>query len=249
MSIKVFNSLRHSFRKQIILLIVSCLFLSFASHAQGVELNRPDHDQLPYYFGIYLAYNSTYLHPSKNKKFLKDDSVLSAEPGASGGVALGFLATMHLTQRWEFRLNPNLIIGGAKFFTYTLSNPLPGEAAVVKKTLPSSIFTFPLQFKFNSDRIDNFRVYMMGDIYFATDLMANAGSRNAEDLVKLEKTDYGLETAIGFNFYMKFVTLSPELKFSYGLSNLHDRDKTLKYSSVFDKLESRMITFSLNLEQ
>lgn len=228
---------------------MACLFFSVAVHAQRTDLNRPEHDQMPYYFGIYLAYNSTYLHPSKDKRFLRDDSVLSAEPGASGGVALGFLATLHLNNRWEFRLNPNLIIGGAKFFTYTLNNPLPGEPAVVKKTLPSSIFTFPLQFKFNSDRIDNFRVYMLGDIYVATDLMANAGSRNAQDLVKLERNDYGLEAGIGFNFYMKFVTLSPELKFSYGLSNLHDRDKSLKYSSVFDKLQSRMITFSLNLEQ
>jgi len=248
MSIKAFR-IFYLIQKRIILLLMMCLFFSVVGHAQLTDLNRPEHDQMPYYFGIYLAYNSTYLHPSKDKKFLRDDSVLSAEPGASGGVALGFLATLHLNNRWEFRLNPNLIIGGAKFFTYTLNNPLPGEPAVVKKTLPSSIFTFPLQFKFNSDRIDNFRVYMLGDIYVATDLMANAGSRNAQDLVKLERNDYGLEAGIGFNFYMKFVTLSPELKFSYGLSNLHDRDKSLKYSSVFDKLQSRMITFSLNLEQ
>jgi hypothetical protein len=79
--------------------------------------------------------------------------------------------------------------------------------------------------------------------------MANAGSRNAEDLVKLEKNDFGLETGLGFNFYLKFVTLSPELKFSYGLANLHNRDRNLKFSSVFDKLQSRMITVSLNLEQ
>jgi hypothetical protein len=246
---KVFRNFGNRSLRQTVLFLIAFFSLSFAAKAQGVELNRPEHDQVPYYFGIYLAYNSTYLHPSKNPRFLENDSVLSAEPGASGGVALGFLATLHLNQRWEFRLNPNLIIGGAKFFTYTLNNPLPGEAPVIKKTLPSSIFTFPLQFKFNSDRINNFRVYMMGDVYVSTDLMANAGSRNAEDLVKLKRNDYGLETAIGFNFYLKFVTLSPELKFSYGLANLHDRDPNLKFSSVFDKLQSRMITFSLNLEQ
>ena len=134
-------------RKQIILIAPACIFFFFKTNAQPNELNRPDHDNLPYYFGIYLAYNSTYLHPSKNEKFLYDDSVLTAEPGASGGVALGFLATLKLNPRWEFRLNPNLIIGGAKFFTYTLKNPLPGENTVEKKTLPSSIFTFPLQFK------------------------------------------------------------------------------------------------------
>jgi len=239
----------HLLRKQIILITIACIFFFIKTNAQPRELNRPYHDFQPYYFGIYLAYNSTYLHPSKSKKFLSDDSVLSAEPGASGGVALGFLATLRLNPRWEFRLNPNLIIGGAKFFTYTLKNPQPGEDTVVKKTLPSSIFTFPLQLKFNSDRIDNFRVYMMFDGYVSSDLMANAGNRNAEDLIKLKRNDYGVEAAIGFNFYLKFVTLSPELKFSYGLANLHARDPNLKFSSVFGELQSRMITLSLNIEQ
>ena len=235
--------------KQVVLLVTTCIFLSATVHAQFKEPNRPEHDDLPYYFGIYLAYNNTYLHPSKSYKFLQDDSVLTAEPGSSGGVALGFLATFRYNSRFEFRLNPNLVIGGAKYFTYTLKNPLPGEDLTQKKTLPSSIFTFPIQVKFNSDRIDNFRVYLLLDAYVSTDLMANAGNRNAEDLIKLKKNDYGVETGIGCNLYMKFVTLSPELKFTYGMANIHARDPNLKYSSVFDKLQSRMITFSLNIEQ
>jgi len=239
----------HLLRKQIVLMITACLVFGTIAQAQLRELNRPEHDNLPYYFGIYLAYNNTYLHPTKSEKFLQDDSILTAEPGASGGVALGFLATFNLSKRWEFRLNPNLIIGGAKYFTYTLKNPQPFESLTEKKTLPSSIFTFPLQFKFNSDRIDNFRVYMLFDGYISSDLMANAGNRNAEDLIKLKKNDYGLETGLGFNFYLKFVTISPELKFSYGLANIHARDPNLKFSSVFDKLQTRMITFSLNIEQ
>ncbi|MEP6847055.1 MAG: hypothetical protein ABI861_13675 [Panacibacter sp.] len=128
-------------------MITACIVLSATGHAQFKEMNRPDHDYLPYYFGIYLAYNNTYLHPSKSYKFIQDDSILTAEPGASGGVALGFLATLNINRRLEFRLNPNLVIGGAKYFTYTLKNPQPGEELTQKKTLPSSIFTFPMQLK------------------------------------------------------------------------------------------------------
>ena len=43
-------------------------------------------------------------------------------------------------------------------------------------------------------------------------------------------------------------TVSPEIKFSYGITNLHQLDRGLKYSNVLDKLQSRMIVFSIHLE-
>lgn len=235
-------------RKPVIVLIIFGSFCSTGLFAQK-ELNRSEHDNLPYYFGIYLAYNRTFLHPTKHPYFLQTDSVLTAEPNPGSGVALGFLATFKPSDRWEFRLNPSLIIGGKKSFTYDLLKPDAGESYKEVQTFPSSIFTFPAQFKFNSDRINNFRVYLMFDGYVSKDLMAKAGTRNSEDFVKLRGGDYGIETAIGFNFYLEFVTLSPELKFTYGMNNLHARDPNLKFSSVFDKLQSRMITLSLNIEQ
>ena len=121
------------------------------------ELNRPEHDQLPYYFGLTFGYANMSLHTSKSNRFLQYDSVLTVEPGHSGGVALGLLATMKLMNHWELRAAPQLIIGGAKYFTYTLKYPNALEADTVKKTLPSTLLSLPLQIKFNSDRIDNFR--------------------------------------------------------------------------------------------
>lgn len=230
-------------RKQIILL--GCiLFMVINTHAQYIERNRPNHDDMPYYFGMTLAYNSSYLASTKHPKFIADDSVLSVEPGASGGITLGLLGTLKLNNYFEFRLNPSLIIGGAKYFTYTTNYPLKEE----KKILPSTIVSFPLQIKFNSDRINNFRTYLLGGIKYDIDLASASAARNAEDLVKLKANDFAIELGIGFNFYLPFVTFSPELKYSYGLSNIHSRDASLKYSNIFDKLQSRMITLSIHLE-
>ncbi len=113
---------------------------------------------------------------------------------------------------------------------------------------PLTIVSFPFQFKFNSDRIGNFRTYLLGGIKYDLDLSSNSQARNAEDLVKLNKSDFGVEAGIGFNFFMRFVTFSPELKISNGLSNIHSRDPNLKYSNVLDKLQSRMLVFSIILE-
>jgi len=219
------------------------VFVGFAK-AQYVQLNRPDHDNMPYYFGITLAYNSSYLAATKNIKFVQDDSVFSVEPGASGGISLGLLGTLKLNDFFEFRVNPQLVIGGAKYFTYHTNYP----DKVEKKILPSTIVSFPFQLKFTSDRLNNFRTYLLSGVKFDMDLASNSAARNAEDLVKLKKNDFALEAGIGFNFYLPFVTFSPEIKFSYGLTNIHARDPHLKYSNVFEKIQSRMITFSIHLE-
>ena len=236
----------HLLRKQIVVLLMGACCCITASAQK--ELNRPNHDNMRYYFGMSLAYNTSTLAQTKHPLFLQNDSVMRVEPGSSGGIALGLLGTLRLTKRFEARFNPTLIIGGAKYFTYWLKYPGPGEPSVQKKTLPSTIVSLPFQFKFNSDRIDNFRVYVLGGLKFDTDLASNSTARNAEDLVKLKKYDYGVELGIGFNFYLPFVTVSPELKISDGLSNIHSRDPSLKYSNVLDKLQSRMIVFTINLE-
>ena len=233
--------MHHLLRGQIkqIILLVTIAVITFKSQAQR-EVNRPNHDDLTYYFGITLGYNSSFLHPTKSVKFLQDDSVLVAEPGASGGITLGLAGTARLSDRFQIRINPQLIIGGAKYFNYTLGSRLPTEAVEQKKILPSTLISLPIQIKFNSDRIDNFRVYLLGGIRFDKDLSSNSAARNAEDLIKLKGSNFALETGLGFNIFLPFVTISPEIKFTYGLTNLHERDPSLKYSSVFDN-EARRV--------
>jgi hypothetical protein len=236
-------------RKQIGL-IAAILLVSFTASAQGyVELNRPNHDNWPYYFGMTLGYAHSYLHPNgRHPKFTQDDSVLTAEPGSSGGIVLGLLGTVRLSQRFEARFNPQLVLGASRFFEYTLQHADADGHLNVKKMLPTTIVSFPFQLKFNSDRINNFRVYMMAGVKYDIDLASASKARNAEDMLKLKGGDYGIEAGIGFNFYLQFVTVSPEIKFSYGLGNIHSRDPNLKYSNIFDKLQTRVISFSLHLE-
>jgi hypothetical protein len=67
-------------------------------------------------------------------------------------------------------------------------------------------------------------------------------------MIKIQKTSYGIEAGMGFNFYRKSVTISPEIKISNGLNDLHSRNPNLQYSRVIDRIQSRMIIFSIHLE-
>ncbi len=233
-------------RKQVILPVL--FIIAGSSCFAQREIYHSDHDNEAYYFGITLGYASSSLHATKSTRFLQDDSVMSAQPGASGGVILGLLATGRLTDRFQIRVNPQLVIGGSRYLNYTLGSTALGESVIQQKILPTILLSLPLQFKFNSDRIDNFRTYLLAGIKYDIDIASNSTARNAEGMVKLKSGDFGLEGGIGFNFFLPFVTISPEIKFSYGLSNIHQRDPNLKYSSVFDVIQSRMIVFSLHFE-
>lgn len=223
------------------------LLASLSARAQR-EIYLEEHDNKPYYFGITLAGNMASFQTHLHSKFLNQDSILVAEPLNSGGFALGLLATTRLSHRFEARFNPQLSFA-ERSIAYTLSKPENGlSSPQVNKTVESVIVSFPLQLKFRSDRIGNFRVYMLGGGKLDYDLASNARARKAEDMIKIEKMDYGIEGGVGFNFYFKSFIFSPEVKISNGLRNMHARDERLKYSSVIDRIQSRMIVFSIHLE-
>ena len=143
-----------------------------------------------------------------------------AEPVNSGGITLGFQATARLSNRFQLRFNPQLMFMERNIF-YRLKYPdLDGDTNVTKK-IESIIVSFPFQLKFQSDRIGNFRVYTMAGFKADIDMASNARAKKAEDLVKIEKYDFGPEFGIGFNFYFPSFIFSPEIKISNGLRNIH----------------------------
>lgn len=227
-------------------ILTALLFLSFSGQAQR-ELYLENHDNKPYYFGITLSTSSGRLNTNLHSHFLEQDTIMVAEPLSSPGFALGLLATTRLSNRFEGRFNPELMFTD-RSLSYKLRYADRDLGASVIQKVESVIVTLPLQLKFNSDRIGNFRVYLLGGGKLNYDLASNASARKAEDLIKLQKVDYGIEAGLGFNFYFQSFIFSPEIKISNGLNNIHARDVNLKYSSVLDRIQSRMIVFSIHLE-
>lgn len=227
-------------------LFIGMTLLAQRSMAQPRDLNLYDHDSKPYYFGITLGANMSRFQTSLHSKFLQNDSVYVAEPLNSRGFALGLLATGRISDRFQVRFNPQLLFTERGIF-YKLKHPEGGQTDITK-TVESVLVTFPVQVKLQSDRIGNFRVYMFSGIKGDIDLASNARAKKADDLVKIKKYDYGVELGVGFNFFFTSFIFSPEIKISNGLGNIHSRDERLKYSNVFDKIQSRMVVFSIHIE-
>ena len=247
----MYNLLRQ--KKSQLIRLASGLILCvshFTLKAQEIELNLPDHDEKRYYLGIALIYNNSRFQLEQHPKFLNSDTVLSINPLNTGGFGLAGIHTYRLSNRFELRAIFPQLLFSYKNLTYNLKYPnwTMEEDSIMTKRVESILLGFPVHLKFRSDRIGNFRVYMFAGGKFEYDLASNSTARRAEDLVKLKKFDLGVEVGIGFNFYFPVFILSPEIKFSNGINNIHSRDENLKFSNTIDKLNSKMIVFSLIFE-
>ena len=213
--------------------ILVALLISSGNAVAQQEIYREEQDYKPYYFGLSLGAVYSRFQVEHHPSFFQQDSILVAEPGNTPGITLRLVAGLNLSQRFELRFNPGLIFTDRPIL-YTLNPNYPGD--------------FDQGHHVKSDRIGNFRVYMLAGGKLDFDLASNAKKRKLEDQLKIRNMSYGIEGGIGFNFYRKSVTITPEIKISNGLNNLHDRNSKLNYSRVIDRIQSRMIVFSLHLE-
>jgi len=222
--------------------LVACLAVSVQGFSQGYNF-LGSYDTRPYYFGITLAYNNSFYKMEHLPKFLADDSLLVTEPLHSNGFNLGLLGNLSVAKHLDLRLNPNLV-----FAEKTMHYVFGQDSMTQDKNVESILLSVPLQVKFKSDRINNFRMYLMAGAKFDYDLAANVRSRKAEDLLQLSPFDVGYEAGFGFEFYLPYFIFSPEIKISNGSRDIHLRQPGNIYSNTIGKLLSRMVVISIHLE-
>ncbi len=237
--------MHHLLRGKIAFIIFS-LFCTTVSMAQLRDnVNQENHDDKPYHFGINLGLNQSHFNFTHHPRFLQYDSIMDVESINNVGINLAWLVNLRVSNHFDLRVHPLDLTFSEKAFLY--KENYTTDTSVTKK-VQSITLSFPVHLAFSSDRIKNFKVYTIVGGKFDYDLASNAGASKAEDLIKLKRSDLSVELGMGFHIYFPFFVLSPEIKLSSGLTNVHSRDPDLRYSNVIDKVNSRMVTISLTVE-
>ena len=227
------------------LLLIALLFCLPAAQAQRKMLNMSEHDDKAYYFGLTFAFNTSQYRAKYDPSFANTDTFKTIEPYWSPGFGLGLMGNLRLNKRFDLRFIPSLLFSG-KRLVYT--DPYKPEA-IEDKITESIYLTLPLQLKFKSDRIRNFRFYALGGGKFDIDLAANARSRRKDEYLKVLPIDAGFEIGFGFEWYYPNFIFSPEIKLSQGLMNqLFRGDRTLPLSNALESINTRSIIISIHLE-
>jgi hypothetical protein len=249
--------MQHLLRKQIITGAL-LLCISFASMAQRGNVNQPFYDEDLFYLGFNVGINNNYYNFNRNVEFASPaaGAVRSINPKNNISLTMGLAGTLRLSTHTLLRLNPTVVIAGSKnLFTFTRieypnSNPTMNAA--------TALINIPLALKIVSDRYNAFHytdimrhyVFVGGKIDY--DLVGPNGSiqnstSGSEPIYKniFNSLDYGYEMGLGVSFYLPYATISPEVKFSYGLGNLNKGDPLL--SSIRD-ITGNFVYFTIHIE-
>jgi hypothetical protein len=249
--------MQHLLRKQIITGAL-LLCISFASMAQRGDVYQPFYDEDLFYLGFNVGINNNYYNFNRNVEFASPaaGAVRSINPKNNISLTMGLAGTLRLSTHTLLRLNPTVVIAGSKnLFTFTRieypnSNPTMNAA--------TALINIPLALKIVSDRYNAFHytdimrhyVFVGGKIDY--DLVGPNGSiqnstSGSEPIYKniFNSLDYGYEMGLGVSFYLPYATISPEVKFSYGVRNLNKGAPLL--SSIRD-ITSNFVYFTIHVE-
>ncbi len=253
-------------RKQIVIgFILICLCTQL--NAQRGEVFQPDHEYEKFWMGISIGGIKSFYDYDRNKafipKFISAKQVDSIFYNATPMFNMGLSATLRLKGRLLLRANPMLILGTPAIDKYYLK----GDPTTVYSLYSnSSIIHVPVALKFESQRYDLFnnrdmmRHYVFIGSKFDYDFSnstvtiknnSNPGKGTISKTM-LNKMDLGYELGLGLSFILRYATISPEVKFSYGVFDLKKPSTTTNGVPVIlkslDKVTSNYIYFTIHIE-
>lgn len=232
--------------RQFILLVLGVFLMLPAMAQQRDILNMPEHDQKKYYFGLTFGTNFSTYRMRYEQSFIDTDTFKKIQPGFGPGFNLGLMGNMRLTSFIDLRFNPTLIFA-EKPMSMTVRSST-GADSMSDRSIESIYMHMPVQLKFKSDRIKNFRFYAITGVKVDYDMAANARSRRKDELLKVSAIDFGYELGVGFEFYYPNFIFAPEIKLSQGLGNQLFKDGDVPLSNAINTLSTRMIVVSIHLE-
>ena len=212
-----------------------------------VPQNLQKYDKQKIHFGFLLGFNVADFIVKPVPNFNRLDSLYVLNSSAAPGFHLGILANLRLGEHFDLRFLPDLSFS-QRDLSYTFYRHDTLKVSV-NKTVESTYLEFPLQLKFKSSRIKNYRIYLVGGFKYSLDMASQSKVKDTDTkhLVKLEKNNYCYELGIGLDAYMELFKLSPEIKISQSLNNLLVADASI-FSSSIDKIFSQILYITVTFE-
>ncbi|MCK4879351.1 MAG: PorT family protein [Bacteroidales bacterium] len=175
------------------------------------------------------------------------------------GFQVSIVSDLRLNENWNLRFLPGISFGSREIYFYEYNNGVAGDLVELPNVdnpvpLGPAFLDFPLQFKYRSLRVNNYRPYLVGGLNFRYDMSAKKpGSYDSEsnEYMKFKRGDLYLEFGFGVDNYLRYFKFAPEVKLAVGLMNIIDpigRTGHPDFAGSIESARSYIIMFNFHFE-
>ncbi len=221
------------------------MVLGYSGAAQNNPTdNLPDYDDHFIHYGFLIG-----VHSSKYRIRYRDvfetpayDTLHSVVPGSLPGFKIGFVVNFHLLENLDFRILPTVGFYESDL-TYRYTNFT--ETRHVKD---ATLVEIPLLFKYKSQRRGNYGMYLLAGIKPTFEAVGRGQREDTSEKLDLLQNQMNIEIGTGFDMYFKLFKFSPEIRYSYGIKNMLNRDSKSSFNAPLKRVTTHNITMYVTFE-
>lgn len=198
-------------------------------HKKSQNLARYDYQKI--HFGFTLGINELNFNMQKNSNTVNNDTLRTLHAKSQKGFNLGIVSNLRIGKYTDLRFVPALVFG-ERHLDYNFIDSSSFNNLEIKK-IESTLLDFPIYIKYKSERYNNFRAYVISGVKYSMDIASQDKiDDEGQEIVKLKKNDLMGEIGFGIDFYLEYFKFSPQIKISYGVLNLLNKDETVFTQSI-----------------
>ena len=228
-------------KKVLILVICSLLLNTYKSFSQ--KRDRIEHlqnfEKQQIYWGFYLGYNK------KDFKISYNNPNTQIEVEAKPGFTVGLISIYRLNNNFDIRLEPGLSSNTKTLYFNNISGGIKDSV----RDIGATYLHIPLLIKFNANRLDNMRPYLIGGISYDFNFSSNqknpADNQNGE--FRMKSHNFMYEIGFGVDLYLPFFVFSPSIRGTFAINNelVDDYDPNSQWTGPIDYFGTRGIFINL----
>jgi hypothetical protein len=223
-------------------LLIACLLIPFQVFSQEEKPRHlPGFDLKRLHFGFTVGFNSMDLAIKRN--YEADSFIYADVSRILPGFQVSIVSDLRINGNWNLRFLPGISFGSREVNFYEYSGQGKGDPVDISDAdnpvaLGPSFLDFPLQFKYRSERLNNYRPYLVGGVNFRYDMSAKKEyDSESKEYLKFKPADFYLEFGFGVDTYLKYFKFAPEIKLAVGLRNIVDDEGRPPYTQFAHSIE------------
>ena len=175
-------------------------------------------DKQKIFWGYFLGLNKKDYKISYNDKVNSNAFIVSTP---SIGFEVGLIGDLRLHKNISLRLEPGLSSNSKELaFTH-----IEGQRDSIRE-VNSTYFRVPLLLKFNTNRLDNMRPYVIGGFSYDYNFSSNQDNPddNSDGEFRTKKNNFSYELGIGVDLYLPYFIFSPSIRGVFAINDELVRD-------------------------